>query len=329
MNQIKIGVIGASGNIGRYTHCENIVKYTDGAVLTAVSSSSKASVQKIADHYCVQAMENAEELITSDQVDAVLICSSNETHVPYTIRCLEEGKPVFLEKPMANTLEEAQLLLEAEKKAGEHMVQIGFMRRYDPDYIEMKKVLDSGSLGAPLMVHCISRTRYTNLKNRPDSEHITVIGVHEVDICRWLLEENMKEVMVRFPRSTTVETGDSRDPQFLLMQTENDILIDVEATANSYYGYEILCEVVCEKGTIRLPVTPSVMVRSYLNVGQALPPDWNDRFVVAYRNEVQHWVDYLLGKTDVPGPGTADGYEACRICDAFIRAQKTGCWETV
>ena len=152
MNQIKIGVIGASGNIGRYTHCENIVKYTDGAVLTAVSSSSKASVQKIADHYCVQAMENAEELITSDQVDAVLICSSNETHVPYTIRCLEEGKPVFLEKPMANTLEEAQLLLEAEKKAGEHMVQIGFMRRFDRSFQRGKMMLDQGMIGEVTMI---------------------------------------------------------------------------------------------------------------------------------------------------------------------------------
>ena len=71
------------------------------------------------------------------------------------------------------------------------------------------------------------------------------------------------------------------------------------------------------------------MVRSDLNVGQALTPDWNERFVVAYRNEVQHWIDYLRGETDVPGPGTEDGYEACRICDALIRAQETGHWETV
>ena len=113
------------------------------------------------------------------------------------------------------------------------------------------------------------------------------------------------------------------------MQSESDVLIGLEATANSYYGYEILCEIVCEKGTIRLPVTPSVQVRSYLHTGHAIPADWNDRFVAAYRNELQHWINYLRGLKAIPGPGTEDEYEACRISEALIRAQGSGLWETV
>ena len=209
------------------------------------------------------------------------------------------------------------------------MVQMGFMRRFDPDYLEIKRVLNSGELGDPLMIHCISRTRETSVENRKDSMQVTNVAIHEIDICRWLLGENMKEVMVRYLKATSIARGKCHDPQFMMMQSDTDVLIDLEATANSYYGYEILCEVVCEKGTVRLPVTPAAVVRSYLHAGQALPPDWNERFVAAYRNELQHWVNYLRGITEVPGPGTADGYEACRISDALIRAQESGQWEQV
>ena len=115
----------------------------------------------------------------------------------------------------------------------------------------------------------------------------------------------------------------------MLMQSDSGVLIDVEVSGNSYYGYEILCELVCEKGTIRLPVAAEPIVRSYLQCGQAIPEDWTNRFVVAYQEELQHWVDFLQGKTDVPGPGAEDGYEACKISDALIKAQTTGQWETV
>ena len=78
-----------------------------------------------------------------------------------------------------------------------------------------------------------------------------------------------------------------------------------------------------------LPVAAEPIVRSYLQCGQAIPEDWTNRFVVAYQEELQYWVDYLQGKTDVPGPGAEDGYEACKISDALIKAQTTGQWEKV
>ncbi len=112
------------------------------------------------------------------------------------------------------------------------------MRRFDPDYIKMKKILDSGELGAPLMAHCISRTR-SHPKNHTTEQHITNIAIHEIDICRWLLGENLNEVAVRFPRATCFAEGTCQDPQLVLMQSDSGVLIDVEVSGNSYYGYEI------------------------------------------------------------------------------------------
>ena len=309
--ELAIGVLGAGGNIG-HTHSQNIATYVDGARLAAVYDLNTERAEEVAKAYGAKVMASAEELIASPEIDAVVIASWDGTHADLAVKCIQAGKPVFCEKPLATTLEDAKKVVEAEKASGKHLLQIGFMRRFDPDYIKMKKILDSGELGAPLM-----------------AQHITNIAIHEIDICRWLLGENLNEVAVRFPRATCFAEGTCQDPQLVLMQSDSGVLIDVEVSGNSYYGYEILCELVCEKGTIRLPVAAEPIVRSYLQCGQAIPEDWTNRFVVAYQEELQHWVDYLQGKTDVPGPGAEDGYEACKISDALIKAQTTGQWEKV
>ena len=324
---ISAGIIGAGGSIGQ-EHLKRLTKRIDGVAVTALYDINKEKTDALAAAYGAESMESVDALIASDKVDAIVITAWDGVHAEMTNKAIAAGKPVFCEKPLATTLEDAKKVVEAEKASGKRLLQIGFMRRFDPDYIKMKKILDSGELGAPLMAHCISRTR-SHPKNHTTEQHITNIAIHEIDICRWLLGENLNEVAVRFPRATCFAEGTCQDPQLVLMQSDSGVLIDVEVSGNSYYGYEILCELVCEKGTIRLPVAAEPIVRSYLQCGQAIPEDWTNRFVVAYQEELQHWVDYLQGKTDVPGPGAEDGYEACKISDALIKAQTTGQWEKV
>ena len=324
---ISAGIIGAGGFIGQ-EHLKRLTKRIDGVAVTALYDINKEKTDALAAAYGAESMESVDALIASDKVDAIVITAWDGVHAEMTNKAIAAGKPVFCEKPLATTLEDAKKVVEAEKASGKRLLQIGFMRRFDPDYIKMKKILDSGELGAPLMAHCISRTR-SHPKNHTTEQHITNIAIHEIDICRWLLGENLNEVAVRFPRATCFAEGTCQDPQLVLMQSDSGVLIDVEVSGNSYYGYEILCELVCEKGTIRLPVAAEPIVRSYLQCGQAIPEDWTNRFVVAYQEELQYWVDYLQGKTDVPGPGAEDGYEACKISDALIKAQTTGQWEKV
>lgn len=325
--EIAVGVLGAGGNIGQ-THSTNLATYVDGAKLAAVFDINAEKAAQVAQKFGAKVMNSAEELIASPEIDAVVIASWDGTHAELALACIKAGKPVFCEKPLATTLEDAKKVVEAEKSTGKRLIQVGFMRRFDPDYIKMKKILDSGELGAPLMAHCISRTR-SHPDHHTTKQHITNIAIHEIDICRWLLDEELSEVSVRFPRSTCFAGPELKDPQLVLMQSESGVLIDVEVSGNSYYGYEILCELVCEKGTIRLPVCAEPLVRSHLQCAQAIPEDWTDRFVTAYRKELQHWIDYLKGITTVPGPGTQDGYAAAVISETLIHAQKTQNWEKV
>ena len=175
--ELAIGVLGAGGNIG-HTHSQNIATYVDGARLAAVYDLNTERAEEVAKTYGAKVMASAEELIASPEIDAVVIASWDGTHADLAVKCIQAGKPVFCEKPLATTLEDAKKVVEAEKASGKRLLQIGFMRRFDPDYIKMKKILDSGELGAPLMAHCISRTR-SHPKNHTTEQHITNIAIHE------------------------------------------------------------------------------------------------------------------------------------------------------
>ena len=202
------------------------------------------------------------------------------------------------------------------------------MRRFDPDYCKIKAILDSGELGRPLMAHCISRTPriaagFTN------AMQVTNVLIHEIDQFRWLFGEELVRGQMLAARNTEFAADGLNDPQLALMWTESNILIDVECSVNSYYGYEIGMEIVCEKGTIRLPLPAEPIVRSRLKVGSEIMDNWAERFPKAYDNELQHWINHLRGIELTAGPGSKDGFAACCIADAMIASQTSGKVETV
>lgn len=324
---ISVGILGAAGTIGRF-HLHQLLSGIEGATVCAVYDINAQACAQLAQTHGLRQANSAQELIAMPEVDAVFITSWDATHASLTQQCIAAGKPVFCEKPLATTLADCAAVWEAEKQAGRRLVQVGFMRRFDPDYRRMKEILWSGELGAPLMAHCISRTpRIAESHTTP--MHITNIAIHEIDVFRWLLQEELVEGQVLFPRTTALAAPPLRDPQLVLLQSESGVLIDLEASANSYYGYEIGCELVCEKGTIRLPLPAAPVVRSRLAVKTDMFDDWARRFPDAYREEVQHFVDWVRGDIACDAPGCTDGYAACAVADMLMRAQESGMRERV
>ena len=117
-----------------------------------------------------------------------MICSYGPAHEVDVLAAIAAGKPVFCEKPLTPTADAALRIMEAEQAAGRRLVTVGFMRRFDRTYREMKALLDSGELGETLMVHCAHR-------NPTVPEHYTWdmaindTAIHEIDTMRWLLGE--------------------------------------------------------------------------------------------------------------------------------------------
>ena len=146
-------------------------------------------------------------------VDAVIIASPAYTHEAYTLACIAAGKPVLCEKPLATSAEAAAHRPGRTPGA----LTVGFMRRYDPGYRALKAQLDAGAIGAPLLVHCAHRNPFVH--DFFDSAMIiTDSAVHEVDIARWLLGEEIVRATVHTPRPSGRARPGLQDPQLLRLR---------------------------------------------------------------------------------------------------------------
>jgi myo-inositol 2-dehydrogenase/D-chiro-inositol 1-dehydrogenase len=297
---VGVGVIGA-GMMGA-AHVRCLAREVEGAHVAAVSDVDPARADAAAATGGARVIGDPLELI--DAVDAVVVASFDDTHEELVLACIEAGKPVLCEKPLATTAEACLHVIDAEVAAGRRLVSLGFMRRFDPAYEEIKAGLEDGGVGDVLVVHCAHRNAaappiYTS------EMLITSSCVHEIDINRWLLGEEIVAATVLTPRSTTRAPDGLRDPQLALLETAGGVLIDVELFVNAQYGYDIRCELVGETGTLRL--------------AEQVAPDFRERFATAYRRELEGWVQ---GQED--GPSAWDGYAANAVADACVESLSTG-----
>jgi myo-inositol 2-dehydrogenase/D-chiro-inositol 1-dehydrogenase len=318
---LQVGVIGA-GLMGS-THIRVISTAISAADVVAVSDAVSEAAERIAAEAGVGTIHaDALELIGDPQVEAVIIASPAETHEPFVLACLAAGKPVLCEKPLAATPAAALRVLEAEVELGRRLVQVGFMRRFDPGYADMKRRLDAGEIGAPVLVHCAHRNPAVP-PTFGSAMIITDTVVHEMDTVRWLLAEEITSAHVYTPRRTSRAAEGVHDPLFVVFETASGVLIDVEAFVNAQYGYDIRCEVVGEDGTISLAPPATVHVRRAGQEGVQVPDRFQERFASAYVHELQAWVTAIADNRPA-GPSAWDGYAAAAVSQACLDSLETG-----
>jgi myo-inositol 2-dehydrogenase/D-chiro-inositol 1-dehydrogenase len=148
-------------------------------------------------------------------------------------------------------------------------------------------------------------------------------AVHEIDVLRWLLDDEIISSQVLTPRKTNQRFEHLQDPQIMLFETARGVRIDLEVFVNCQYGYDIQCETVGERGLVRLPDPARVGVRAGGRMSSAITQDWRERFVAAFDVEFQQWVDSVAEDTPA-GPSSWDGYAATVIGDATVEALHSG-----
>lgn len=317
---LKIGVIG-TGAIGR-EHIERITNKLSGGQVTAVYDVFEEAAHEVAGQYGAKQMKSQRELMESNEVDAVICTSIAEAHAETVLACIAAGKPVFCEKPLAVSASDARKIVDAEIASNRHLVQVGFMRRFDKGYLQLKQAIASAEYGEPLMMHCAHR----NPKVRDayqDSWAVTGTAIHEIDCMHWLADDEYVSAQVRFPRTTQRAHEGLHDPQLFLLQTKKGVLIDVEVFVNCQFGYDIECEIVCENGILRMAEPSSPLVRRDARRFVALETDWKRRFAEAYDAELQDWIN-ATRCGELHGPTAWDGYFAAVTGDALLRAQASG-----
>lgn len=312
---LRVGVVG-TGTMGA-DHVRTLSTVVPGAGVVAVSDADLRRARRVADAVggC-RALREPLDLIRDEEVDAVVVASPDVTHEAFVLACLEARKPVLCEKPLAPTPEACLRLVEAEAALDRPYIQVGFMRRFDPAYVEMKRALDADSVGHPLLVHCFHRNAETP-PSYTSEMLITSSAAHEIDAIRWLLGQEVASATVRLPRASGLAPSGLRDPQLIILETDHGVLVDVEVFVNAGYGYDVGCEVVGETGTVSLLPPAVLSTRGAGRESRSVPQDWRDRFAAAYRTELQAWVDATVAGTS-RGANAWDGYAATACARACL-----------
>lgn len=322
MSSLGVGVIGL-GIMGA-DHVDTLRHRVAGADVVAVSDRDIKRAESVARDAacCAHVYVDPIALISDDKVDAVLVASPDATHERLLMACLSEGKQVLCEKPLAPNPAACLRIVQAETRFGRRLIDVGFMRRFDPGYRALKRILQTDQLGRPLVVHCIHRNLMAPSSYDSDML-ITSSASHEIDVARWLLAEEIRSVEVRFPRRSGLVEQQLQDPQLLMLESDSGVIVTVEVFVNSQYGYDVRCEVVGERGTASLPAPSLPGVRHDGHVGHQVPSDWRERFADAYREELQSWVHGL--RTGSPtGASAWDGYVANAVGAACLVASRRG-----
>jgi myo-inositol 2-dehydrogenase/D-chiro-inositol 1-dehydrogenase len=317
---LRIGVVG-TGMMGRF-HVERLASSVLDAEVAAVSDVFVEGAKQVAEQVGARAYSDGHELIADDQVQAVLIASPGPTHEEFTLACLAADKPVLCEKPLAPTIDACLRVLEAEAAKPRRLVQVGFMRRYDDGFRALKAAVEEGRVGRPLLLHC----RHRNADVPPGfttDMMITDSVVHDIDVTRWLLGQEVVATTVFKARPSSLAPESLQDPQMVLLETSEGVLVDVESFVTCQYGYDIRYELVGESGTVALGEQAGVQVRAEGGHHGPIPADYRERFGDAYQNELQEWVSGVLDG-QVIGPSAWDGYATQAVAEAAVESQTTG-----
>ena len=319
---IGVGIIGA-GIMGA-DHARIFAGQVAGAHLVAISDADPARAKAVAaETGAGRGVNDPMGLINDPAIGAILIASPDATHPDLAIACIKAGKPVLCEKPLAPTAAEGLRVIEAELAAGRRLVQLGYMRRFDPGYVEMKSLLEGGAYGEALAFHCVHRNASAPPHFDAPAAIVSSCG-HEVDVTRFVLSAELASVKVFRGKRSRKASFD--DPMLVVFETDKGQLVDVELFINAQYGYDVKGELVCEAGTISFGPTLNTEVRANGVSATALAPDWRPRFAAAYRLQNQAWIRSVASGKPV-GSSAWDGYVATTVTDAGVKSLTTG--ETV
>lgn len=250
--QVRIGVIGA-GRIGKL-HASNLSFNISNATVVAVSDIYLDAAKECAAECRIpKAVKDHREIMEDPDIEAIFICSSTDTHSQMIVEGAAAGKHMFCEKPIDFDLARIDTALEAVKKAGVKL-QIGFNRRFDPDFKRARDAVVQGELGKPHIIKITSRDPAP-----PPIEYIKVSGglffdmmIHDFDMCRYLMGEEVVEI---FAAGTSLvdpkigEVGDI-DTAIVTLTYESGAYCVIDNSRQAVYGYDQRVEVFGTNGCV-------------------------------------------------------------------------------
>jgi myo-inositol 2-dehydrogenase/D-chiro-inositol 1-dehydrogenase len=321
---LSVGLIGA-GRIGQ-VHASTIAYRVSSAQLAAVTDpipgaalalAAKFGVPKIAADY--------HEILADPSIDAVMICTPTDTHTEIIIAAARAGKHIFCEKPVALNLEATDAAIQAAERAGVKL-QIGFNRRFDANFARVRRAVVSGEIGAPQIIHIISRDPAP-----PPIAYVKSSGgifldmtIHDWDMARFLLGSEIEEVYAQGGVMIDPAIGEAGDidTHVTLLRFANGAIGTIDNSRQAVYGYDQRVEVFGSQGAIQTENNyPNNSVLSTADsVRRDLPLNFfMQRYVDSFAAEIEAFVDAVAGDKSV----SVSGYDGRMALVVGLAARKS------
>ena len=305
---LKMGLIGA-GRIGRL-HAEHLTSRIPSAELVMVADAFEEVARKTAERYDIPlATQDYRALLDRPDIQAMVICSSTDTHAQIIEEAAQAGKHIFCEKPIALDLPSIDRALDAVKRAGVKL-QIGFNRRFDANYRRVRQAVEKGEIGQPLVIHIISRDPAP-----PPVEYIRVSGgifldmtIHDFDMTRFLIGSEVEEIFVlanAMSNPVIAAAGDS-DNTVIMLQFTNGVIGTISNSRHAVYGYDQRVELLGSAGAISTgnDYPNTAIISDARSVRRDLPLYFFvERYAESFVSEMAAFVDAVLQDTPVPVTG--------------------------
>lgn len=303
---LKIGIIGA-GRIGK-VHTESIMRYVAGATVKSVADpymteetaawAKSMGVEKVGKDY--------REILADPEIDAVLICSSTDTHSPISLEAIAAGKHIFCEKPVDHDLGKIKAVMEALEGSGVKY-QVGFNRRFDHNFAAAREAVASGKIGDLAVLKITSRD-----PGAPPVSYIKVSGgifldmtIHDFDMVRFVSGDEVEEVYAAGGVTVDPAIGEAGDidTAVITLRLRSGAIAVIDNCRRASYGYDQRLEAFGSKGQVAIANdTQSSAVVSDANGVTAEKPlhFFLERYMQAYASEVAAFVDAVANDKPVP-----------------------------
>ena len=320
---INLGIIGA-GRIGR-VHANTLTTRVPGANLLAIADVYEAAAKSAAADYGIpDYTSDPADLIRSGDIDAIVICSSTDTHCHFIMEAARAGKQIFCEKPIDHDLAAIDAALQVVEDCGVQL-QIGFNRRFDSNHVRIKRAIETGEIGEPHTMMIISRDPAP-----PPIDYIKVSGgmmmdmmIHDFDMCRFLLGEVVEMYAIGDVKVDPAigEAGDI-DTAKVMLRFESGVIGTIENSRQAVYGYDQRVEVFGSGGAVSSGNwhPNAVTVSDAASVRRDLPFNFfMERYADSYAAEMVAFVDAVAAGETVPVVGN-DGRVPVLMARAGMRS---------
>ena len=309
--KLRSGVIVA-GRIGR-VHSETVAYTLPEAELLSITDIDHAAAESVAARCGIPTVaHSSREILADENVDAVLICSSTDTHAELITEAAQAGKHIFCEKPIAHDLDKIDAALDAVARARVRL-QIGFNRRFDANFARVRRAVETGEIGSPRLMHIVSRDPAP-----PPISYVKVSGgmfldmtIHDFDMARFLIGHEVEEIYVSGGVMVDPEIGRAGDldTALIVMRFSNGVIGTIDNCRQAAYGYDQRVEILGSRGKIAtencFPNEATVSTAS--EVRRDLPLNFfMERYRDSFAAELRAFVDAIIGGRETIVTG-ADG----------------------